>query len=166
MRGGEDMSTSGPGGEAITAAGLEALEAELQRLETSERQAMAARILAARELGDLKENAEYHIAKDDQAHLETKIKRLTERLRAAVVVEAPASADVVSFGATVHVVDEETGKPASYTLVGPTEADLKSGKLSSESPMAQALMGKRAGDEFQLQTPRGARRMRVDRIGD
>ena len=154
------------GGEAITPQGLQELRDELERLEGEGRREMAARILAARELGDLKENAEYHIAKDDQAHLETKIKRLTERLRAAVVVEAPASADVVSFGATVHVVDEETGKPASYTLVGPTEADLKSGKLSSESPMAQALMGKRAGDEFQLQTPRGSRRMRVDRIGD
>src|SRR3954468_23898553 len=153
-------------GEQITPEGLAALRAEIAQLEGEGRAEMAVRIKAARELGDLKENAEYHIAKDDQAHLETKIKRLTERLRAAVVVEAPASADVVSFGATVHVVDEETGKPASYTLVGPTEADLKSGKLSSESPMAQALMGKRAGDEFQLQTPRGTGGVRADRTAE
>ena len=153
------------GGEAITAQGLQQLREELERLEGEGRREMAARILAARELGDLKENAEYHIAKDDQAHLETKIKRLTERLRAAVVVEAPTSADVVAFGATVHVVDEKTGKPASYTLVGPTEADIKTGRLSSESPMAQALMGKKAGDEFELQTPRGGRPMRIERIG-
>jgi transcription elongation factor GreA len=153
------------GGEAITAEGMAQLREELERLEGEGRRDMAARILAARELGDLKENAEYHIAKDDQAHLETKIKRLTERLRAAVVVEAPTSADKVAFGATVHVVDEDTGKESSYTLVGPTEADIKTGKLSSESPMAQALMGRKAGDKFRLQTPRGHRMMRIDRIG-
>ncbi|MEA2480794.1 MAG: transcription elongation factor GreA [Thermoleophilaceae bacterium] len=153
------------GGEAITAEGMAQLREELERLEGEGRREMAARILAARELGDLKENAEYHIAKDDQAHLETKIKRLTERLRAAVVVEAPTSADKVAFGATVHVVDEDTGKESSYTLVGPTEADIKTGKLSSESPMAQALMGRKAGDKFRLQTPRGHRMMRIDRIG-
>ena len=152
-------------GEAITAEGMTQLQEELERLEGEGRREMAARILAARELGDLKENAEYHIAKDDQAHLETKIKRLTERLRAAVVVEAPTSADKVAFGTTVHVVDEDTGKESSYTLVGPTEADIKTGKLSSESPMAQALMGKKAGDTFKLQTPRGHRMMRIDRIG-
>ena len=153
------------GGEAITAQGLADLRAELEQLEGEGRREMAKRILAARELGDLKENAEYHIAKDDQAHLETKIKRLTERLRRAVVVEAPASADVVAFGSTVHVVDLETDRTSTYTLVGPTEADVKAGKLSAESPMAQALMGKRPGDEFELQTPRGSRTMRIDRIG-
>jgi transcription elongation factor GreA len=153
------------GGEAITAQGLQELRDELERLEGEGRREMAARILAARELGDLKENAEYHIAKDDQAHLETKIKRLTERLRAAVVVEAPASADKVAFGSTVHVADLESGRESTYTLVGPTEADIKAGKLSAESPMAQALMGKKAGQEFKLQTPRGSRKMRVERIG-
>jgi transcription elongation factor GreA len=159
------MSDAG-GGEAITAQGLQELREELERLEGEGRREMAARILAARELGDLKENAEYHIAKDDQAHLETKIKRLTERLRAAVVVEAPASVDKVAFGSTVHVVDLETDRQSTYKLVGPTEADIKAGKLSAESPMAQALMGKKAGQEFRLQTPRGFRRMRIDRIGD
>ena len=80
--------------------------------------------MAARELGDLKENAEYHIAKEDQAHLETKIKRLVERLRNAVVVEAPTDNDVVAFGTTVTVADEQTGREATWTLVGATEADL------------------------------------------
>jgi transcription elongation factor GreA len=121
-------------GEAITAEGLEALKAELAHLEGDARRQMAARIQAARELGDLKENAEYHIAKEDQAHLETKIKRLVERLRNAVVVDAPSDATVVSFGTTVTVADEETGREATYTLVGPTEADLSAGKLSAESP--------------------------------
>ena len=152
-------------GEAITAQGLEDLRAELAQLEGEARREMAARISAARDLGDLKENADYHIAKEDQAHLETKIKRLTDRLRNAVVVEAPASSDKVAFGSTVHVVDLELERTSTYTLVGPTEADLKAGKLSAESPMAQALMGKKAGDEFELQTPRGARSMRIERIG-
>ena len=152
-------------GEAITAEGLESLKAELAYLEGDARRAMAARIQAARELGDLKENAEYHIAKEDQAHLETKIKRLVERLRNAVVVDAPANSDVVSFGATVTVADEETGREATWTLVGATEADISAGRLSAESPVAKALMGKRAGDEIEVHTPRGVRRQRVVRLG-
>src|SRR3954465_8683459 len=114
------MTTDG----AIPPEGLEALKAELHQLETEARRDMAARILAARELGDLKENAEYHIAKEDQAHLETKILRLQERLRSARVVEVPSGAtDKVAFGATVTVTDEESGREATYTIVGPTEAD-------------------------------------------
>ena len=115
---------------------------------------MARRISAAREHGDLKENAEYHAAKEDQAHLETRIARLNQRLRNARVVEAPAGdADTVAFGATVHVVDEESGRASTFTLVGPTEADLKAGKLSSESPMAVALMGESAGEVAVVETP-------------
>jgi transcription elongation factor GreA len=161
------MSAANPsaGGEPITAAGIEELKAELAELEGPRRHEMADRIRVARELGDLKENAEYHIAKEDQAHLETKIKRLVERLRNAVVVDAPTDATVVSFGTTVTVADEETGREATYTLVGPTEADLSAGKLSAESPVARALMGSRAGDEIQVQTPRGVRRQRVVRLG-
>src|SRR3954451_6680242 len=156
------MSSEG----AITAEGLEALKAELAELEGEGRREMAARILAARELGDLKENAEYHIAKDDQAHLETRIKRLQQRLREARVVETPSGAsDTVQFGATVTVVDEESGREATYTIVGPTEADMAAGKLSAESPVAQALMGTKVGAVAAVTTPRGERRLRVDRIG-
>ena len=102
------MTPSQPDREAITPAGQEALEAELEKLRTSGRQAMAARILAARELGDLKENAEYHIAKDDQAHLETRIKRLRERLRKAVVVETDTGDSTFGFGRTAEVLDEDS----------------------------------------------------------
>jgi transcription elongation factor GreA len=151
-------------GEAITAEGLEALKTELARLEGEARRDMARRIKVARELGDLSENAEYHIAKEDQAHLETKIARLNQRLRAARVVEAPAASDVVVFGTTVTVADDESGREATYTLVGPTEADLSAGKLSSESPMAKALMGRRPGDQVDVHTPRGVRRQRVVRL--
>jgi transcription elongation factor GreA len=152
-------------GEAITAQGLEALKAELARLEGDGRRAIAQRILAARELGDLKENAEYHIAKEDQAHLETRISRLAERLRNARVVEAASDGDAVSFGSTVTVADLESGRESTYTLVGATEADLRAGRLSAESPMARALMGARPGQEIAVQTPRGVRRLSVARLG-
>jgi transcription elongation factor GreA len=152
-------------GEAITAQGLKELRAELERLEGPARREIAARIQAARELGDLKENAEYHIAKDDQAHLETRIRRLTQRLRNAVVVESDGAGDEVAFGTTVHVVDEITGRAATYTLVGATEADPRTGRLSAESPVARALMGRRAGDVVDVQTPSGARALRIERLG-
>jgi transcription elongation factor GreA len=151
--------------EAITREGLAQLKAELAQLEGEGRREMAARILSAREHGDLSENAEYHAAKEDQAHLETKIARLTERLRSAEVVEADTSSDVMGFGGTAQVVDDESGKQSTFTIVGPTEADLGSGKLSSESPVAQALMGAKAGDVVEVSTPRGSRRLRVERIG-
>ena len=152
-------------GEAITAEGLEALKAELERLEGEGRRTIAQKISAAREHGDLKENAEYHAAKEDQAHLETRISRLAERLRNARVVKPAPDANTVHFGSTVHVIDEETGRGSTFTLVGPTEADLRSGKLSAESPMAQALMGAGPGDVIEVDAPRGARKWRVERLG-
>jgi transcription elongation factor GreA len=153
-------------GDAITPQGLAELRAELERLETEGRRQIAARIQSARELGDLKENAEYHIAKEDQAHLETRISRLAERLRNARVVDPEAAGtEVVSFGSTVHVVDEASGREASYTLVGATEADLRAGRLSAESPVAKALLGARAGDVVEVAAPGGARRLRIERLG-
>ena len=158
------MSPSGPDGEAITPAGLDALEAELEELQTAGRRTMAERILAARELGDLKENAEYHIAKDDQAHLETRIKRLLERLRNAVVVETNAQDATFAFGRTAEVLDEDSGEIHTWTIVGPTEADLAQGKLSAESPVAVALLGRAPGDEVEVQTPRGPRKYRIEKL--
>ena len=150
--------------QAITAEGLEQLKAELARLEGDERRALAQRILRAREHGDLSENAEYHAAKEDQAHLETKILKLKERLRSAHVVEAPTSSDKVAFGSTVTVLSG-VGKETTYTIVGATEADLKEGKLSTESPVAQALMGAKAGQEVKVSTPRGEQMLKVVRLG-
>jgi transcription elongation factor GreA len=151
--------------EQITPEGLAALRDEIEDLETRGRAEMAVRIKAARELGDLKENAEYHIAKDDQAHLETKILRLNQRLRAARVVERSEASDVVAFGSKVAVVDEASGREHEFTLVGPTEADLKTGRLSSESPVARALVGARAGDTVTVETPGGRRSYSVKRVG-
>ncbi|CAB4333966.1 unannotated protein [freshwater metagenome] len=159
------MTGLGDDQQAITPEGLKALEAELAELEGPKRAALSKRIQAAREEGDLKENAEYHIAKDDQSHMETKILRLRERLRSAVVVEADSTAKVVAFGMPVTVTDLESGKQQTFTIVGPTEAKPAAGKLSSESPVAQALLGSAPKDEVQVETPGGARRWRVDSLG-
>lgn len=150
--------------ESITPEGLQSLKAELADLEGRARRELAEKIKRARELGDLSENAEYHQAKDDQAHLETRIARLAERLRNARVVEAPTDASVVSFGGSVTVTDLDADREHTWTLVGPTEADLRNGKLSAESPVAQALLGAAPGDEVQVDTPRGAKRFRVDAL--
>ena len=151
-------------GEAITREGLASLKAELNELETLGRRNMAKRILAARELGDLKENAEYHIAKEDQSHLETRIKRLRQRLRAAVVVDTSEDGSTFSFGRTAEVLDEGTGTVHTWTIVGPTEANLADGKLSAESPVARALLGHAPGELVEVQTPRGSRRLRLQRL--
>jgi transcription elongation factor GreA len=150
------------GGEPITAAGIEELRAELEQLEGPARHEMAARIKAARELGDLKENADYHIAKEDQAHLETRIKRLQERLRNAVVVEVDeAAADFFAFGRTAEVLDEARGETTTWTLVGSTEADLAQGRLSAESPIGRALLDTPVGASVSVETPRGERAFKV-----
>src|SRR6476620_10088029 len=111
------MSNEESGKESITAEGLDALREELEELEGPRRKAMAARIKVAREEGDLKENAEYHTAKEDQAHMETRIKRLQERLHNAVVVEVDAGAEAFAFGRTAEVLDEDSGKLNVWTLV-------------------------------------------------
>jgi transcription elongation factor GreA len=125
---------------------------------------MAARIKAARDLGDLKENAEYHIAKEDQAHLETRIKRLRERLRNAVVVEVDAGAESFAFGRTAEVFDEGTGEVNTWTLVGSTEADPASGRLSAESPIGRSLRDAPVGEPVRVETPRGTRTFVVRKL--
>ena len=158
------MSAADPDAEAITAEGLETLKADLHELETSARRAMADRIRYARSLGDLKENAEYHSAKDDQALLETKIKRLQERLRRAVVVETAPEGTTFAFGQTAEVLDEAAERTHVWSIVGPTEADLAQGRLSAESPVGRALLGLAPGESVVVETPRGERTFRVERI--
>jgi transcription elongation factor GreA len=153
-----------PGENEMTADDLAALEAEIARLEGDARAAIADDIRAARSLGDLKENAEYHDAKERQAHLETKILRLRDQRANAVVVSAVSEAGpagVVSFGSRVRVVDESSGRESEYTLVAALEADAAAGKLSVDSPVARALRGRRAGDVASVETPRGARSLRI-----
>ena len=159
------MSTSHTDGEPITESGLTALKAELGQLETVARREIAARILTARGHGDLKENAEYHAAKEDQAHLETKISRLRSRLRKAVVVDVvEAGGDTFSFGRSAEVRDENTGEVHTWSIVGVTEADRAAGKLSAESPVARALIDHVAGETVEVPTPKGARRLTIERV--
>ena len=158
------MNENETGGEPITEAGLAALREEVEELEGPARTKMAARIKVAREEGDLKENAEYHIAKDDQAHLETKIKRLRERLRTAVVVEVDNNADGFAFGRTAEVLDEAKGETNTWTLVGSTEANLTEGRLSAESPIGRALLGAKVGKPIEIETPKGSRTFVVQKL--
>jgi transcription elongation factor GreA len=145
-----------------TAEGLEALKAELEALEDAGRREIAERIKTAREWGDLKENSEYHDAKNDQAHLETKIARLREKIAQAVVVEeASTSADgKVGFGSTV-VVRDDGGAEKTWRIVSSHDASPGDGLLSAESPVAVALLGRKAGEEFSVSLPRGKRKMTV-----
>jgi transcription elongation factor GreA len=159
------MSQTTSNRESITPDGLAALRAEIEQLEGPGRADMAARIKAARELGDLKENAEYHIAKEDQGHLEARIRRLRERLRKASVVEPDDVAPVsFAFGRTAEVLDESTGEVSTWTLVGSTEADLANGRLSIESPVGQALRDTIVGDVISVETPGGEKIYRVERL--
>ncbi len=159
------MTTSSNEGEPITQAGLAALKSEIGDLETAGRRQIAARILTARGHGDLKENAEYHAAKEDQAHLETRISRLRQRLRNAVVVETAGNgSSTFAFGRSAEVRDETTGEVHTWTIVGATEADRANGKLSAESPIAKALLGRPAGETVEVPTPRGVRRLRIERV--
>ncbi len=141
----------------ITTAGLESMRAELQALEGEGRREIAERIKTAREWGDLKENSEYHDAKNDQAHLETKIARLREKISAAVVVEeqqGPAADGAVGFGSTVAVRDQN-GLERTWRIVSSHDAAPAEGRLSVESPVARALVGRRPGEQAAVVLPRG-----------
>jgi transcription elongation factor GreA len=150
---------------SMTAAELEALQTELGELETAGRSEVAARIKTAREWGDLKENAEYHAAKEAQAHLETQILKLREQVRNAEVVAQVSGTDVVQHGSTVAFTEAaKSGRAQKFKIVSPHEAKPSQGTLSSSSPVAQALIGHRVGDIVEVRTPSGARKLTVDSI--
>jgi transcription elongation factor GreA len=149
----------------MTAEELESARRELRQLESTGRARMAARIKTAREWGDLKENAEYHAAKEDQAHLETRIARLRERVRSAVVVQTTGSTETVEHGSTVSYTDRTNNREYSYRIVSAHDAKPAEGTLSAASPVAQALIGARVGDVVEVDTPRGVRELAVDSIG-
>ena len=152
-------------GITMTEQELRSLREELGELETSGRAQMAARIKTAREWGDLKENAEYHAAKEAQAHLETRILRLRDQLRSAVVVDAAASSGEIRHGSTATVTDLGSGRTREVKIVSPNDAQPARGMLSAVSPVAQALLGHAPGDVVRVETPGGVRELRVDCIG-
>jgi transcription elongation factor GreA len=152
---------AGDAGNQISREGLAALEAELAGLENEGRRAIAERIKTARDFGDLKENAEYHDAKDAQAHLETKILRLRALRDNSVVVETGGSIDAVALGVAVTVRDLDSAREATHTIVSAAESDPAAGKLSIDSPLGRALTGARVGDEVTFDAPRGQRRLEI-----
>jgi transcription elongation factor GreA len=154
------------GANLTTAEGLESMKAELSALEGEGRREIAERIKTAREWGDLKENSEYHDAKNDQAHLETKIARLREKIADAVVVEdeRAAPSGVVAFGSTVVVRDPD-GVERTWQIVSSHDAAPSEGRLSAESPVAVALLGRAAGEQVSVSLPKGRRTLSILSVG-
>ncbi len=140
----------------ITKQGYEKLKAELHNLKNEERPKIIQAIAAARELGDLKENAEYHSAKDKQGFIEAQINDFEDKVaRAEVVDVATLGGDKVKFGATVALEDLDNGKKFTYKIVSEYEANIDNGLISSTSPVARALMNKAVGDEVEIKIPSG-----------
>jgi len=143
----------------LTVAGAEKLKAELQQLKSVARPEVIAAIAEARSHGDLSENAEYEAAKDRQGFIEGRIAELESKLSHAQIIdpkEIHAEGKIV-FGATVTVSDLETDEEATYQIVGDDEADIKTGKISVNSPIARAMIGKEEGDVAEVQAPSGVR---------
>ena len=139
----------------ITQDGYAKLEAEIKQLKGPERQRIIKAIAEARAHGDLSENAEYHAAKEQQGHNETRLKELEDMFNRAEVIDvASLSGDVVKFGAQVTLVDEDD-EELHYQLVGAYESNVEGGKISIVSPIARALIGKQTGDEVEVRTPGG-----------
>ena len=149
----------------MTAAGYSALEAELKQCQQVERPRIIQQITDARSHGDLAENAEYHAAKELQAHNEGRIAELEDKLaRAEVIDVSKLSGDTVKFGATVTLIDEDTDKKAVWQIVGEVEADAKKGRISITSPLARALIGKKKGASVEVVAPGGAKAYEITKV--
>jgi transcription elongation factor GreA len=149
----------------MTTAGYARLSAELKQLQMVERPSLSAAIEEARGHGDLKENAEYHAAKERQGFVEGRIAELSSKLsRAEQIDPTKLKGERIMLGATVDLVDVATDKPTTYVLVGPDEADLARGLISTTSPIGRALLGKTPGDEATVQAPGGKRVWEVVKV--
>ncbi len=139
----------------MTRKGADALQAELKHLKSVERPEIIQAIAEARELGDLKENAEYHSAREKQGFIEGRIKELEGVLGLADVIDPTKLSGAIKFGATITVVDEDTDEEKTWQIVGEHEADVEKGLLNIKSPIARALIGKEEGDSVEVRTPGG-----------
>jgi transcription elongation factor GreA len=149
----------------MTATGYDRLQDELKRLKSVDRPAIIRAIAEARDHGDLSENAEYHAARERQSFIEGRVLELEDKIaRAEVIDVSRLSGDVVKFGATVTLADEETDEKAVYQIVGEDEADIAQHRLSVTSPLARALIGKTIGESVEVSTPRGARSYEVVKV--
>lgn len=147
----------------LTLRGAEMLKAELQKLKSEDRPRVVAAIAEARAHGDLKENAEYHAAREQQGFIEGRIKDVEAKLSNAQVIDVSKlnAAGKVVFGATVELADEDSGDEVTYQIVGEDEADIKHGRISVSSPIARALIGKEEGDVAVVQAPGGTREYEI-----
>ncbi len=150
----------------LTEQGLAELKTQLEHLSTERRREVAQRIKEAREFGDIAENSEYDDAKNEQAMLEAQIADLEDKIRSATLIDENAvSTDVVSLGSVVHVLDPKTDKSVAYKIVGSAEANPSESKLSNESPVGKALLGRRENDTVTVTVPRGpARKLKITKI--
>lgn len=149
----------------MTAAGYAVLQQELKYRQQVERPRIIQLITEARTHGDLSENAEYHAAKEQQAHNESRIAELEDKLaRADVIDVSKLSGETVKFGSTVTLIDEDTDKKQVWQIVGEPEADAKAGKISINSPLARALINKKKGDTVEVVTPSGAKAYEIARV--
>ena len=149
----------------MTRAGYDKLEEDLKRLKTVERPRIVKEIEVARAHGDISENAEFHAAKEQQAHIETRVLQIEDKLaRAQVIDPSGLEPDSVRFGVTVVLLDTETDDEVTYTLVGEDEADVSKGRISFNSPIARALLGKTVDDEVRVQVPKGTREFEIREI--
>ena len=137
----------------ITSEGKKRLEEELDHLKTVKRKEVAKRILEAKELGDLSENAEYSDAKEEQAFNEGRILEIEETVRSATIIAKDENSQIVQVGSVIVVKND--GEQQEFTIVGSNEADPSSGLISNESPMGKAFLGKKVGDQVQIQAPKG-----------
>jgi transcription elongation factor GreA len=150
----------------MTAKGADALRAELEKLKREDRPRITAAIAEAREHGDLKENAEYHAAREQQGFCEGRINEIESKLGAAQIIDIThlENTGKVIFGVTVTIIDVDTDEEKVYQIVGDDEANIKQGKLSVNSPIARGLIGREEGDVVQIDTPGGTREYEVDKV--
>ena len=148
----------------MLAEGYEKLQTEVRHLKMVERPSVIEAIEVARGHGDLSENAEYHAAKERQGQVEAQIADIEDRLSRAMVIDPTTlSGDKVVFGATVHLLDEDD-KPVTYQIVGQTEADARVGRISYNSPLGRALIGRTIGEEVEVTTPSGDRYYAIEKV--
>ncbi len=149
----------------ITAEGYKNLEEELKKLKTIDRPNVIKAIAEAREHGDLSENAEYHAAKERQSFIEGRLADLENKLSRANIIDVSSlTGNIVKFGATLTLSDEETGKKSSYQIVGVEETDVEKGRISISSPLARALVGNTIGDSVEVNTPSGPKNYEIIKI--
>ena len=149
----------------LTKEGKEELEKRLEFLKVHKRAEITERIKTAREFGDLSENAEYDAAKNEQAMIEGEILEIEEKLKHAVLIkDGAAKKGTVSLGSKVDFIDDETGELNTYEIVGTTEADVEAGRISNESPIGNALLGRKAGDKVNVTVPVGVISITVKKV--